>query len=267
MLRVTHFFHYTSSSHSILRSNLAAIFACLSACRLQLASQFSQSQFRASSYIYIYIYIPPLSDIWFIPTSIVSHPLPLFVHNRHKKNRTSIHREYYYISFFSFLYIYILFSSYKHVFLPIIYLQFARDVASRAVNSNLGGGIYRPPRYLSIYLSSFDSRFRLSFVFFRTGKKRKRNDERTASARDSRAEKRIRESINTEKRSQTFGVFAVGGKRVGKGEGERRTRERSDEKRENAAARVSRKFHYFTLFPSWSTTLFTAFISFFHRFT
>lgn len=152
--------------------------------------------------IYIYIYIPPLSDIWFIPTSIVSHPLPLFVHNRHKKNRTSIHREYYYISFFSFLYIYILFSSYKHVFLPIIYLQFARDVASRAVNSNLGGGIYRPPRYLSIYLSSFDSRFRLSFVFFRTGKKRKRNDERTASARDSRAEKRIRESINTEKRSQ-----------------------------------------------------------------
>lgn len=165
------------------------------------------------------------------------------------------------------MYIYILFSSYKHVFLPIIYLQFARDVASRAVNSNLGGGIYRPPRYLSIYLSSFDSRFRLSFVFFRTGKKRKRNDERTASARDSRAEKRIRESINTEKRSQTFGVFAVGGKRVGKGEGERRTRERSDEKRENAAARVSRKFHYFTLFPSWSTTLFTAFISFFHRFT
>lgn len=49
---------------------------------------------------------------------------------------------------------------------------------------------------------------------------------------------------------------------MGKGEGERRTRERSDEKRENAAARVSRKFHYFTLFPSWSTTLFTAFISF-----
>lgn len=70
------------------------------------------------------------------------------------------------------------------------------------MNSNLGGGIYRPPRYLSIYLSSFDSRFRLSFVFFRIGKKRKRNDERTASARDSRAEKRIRESINTEKRSQ-----------------------------------------------------------------
>lgn len=203
MLRVTHFFHYTSSSHSILRSNLAAIFACLSACRLQLASQFSTIAVSCLVlYIYIYIYIPPLSDIWFIPTSIVSHPLPLFVHNRHKKNRTSIHREYYYISFFSFLYIYILFSSYKHVFLPIIYLQFARDVASRAVNSNLGGGIYRPPRYLSIYLSSFDSRFRLSFVFFRTGKKRKRNDERTASARDSRAEKRIRESINTEKRSQ-----------------------------------------------------------------
>lgn len=61
---------------------------------------------------------------------------------------------------------------------------------------------------------------------------------------------------------RSLGVFAVGGKRVGKGEGERRTRERSDEKRENAAARVSRKFHYFTLFPSWSTTLFTAFISF-----
>lgn len=128
--------------------------------------------------IYIYIYIPPLSDIWFIPTSIVSHPLPLFVHNRHKKNRTSIHREYYYISFFSFLYIYILFSSYKHVFLPIIYLQFARDVASRAVNSNLGGGDI-PTTTLSIYLSIL-FRFAIpSFVCLFSNRKEKEAKRRT----------------------------------------------------------------------------------------
>lgn len=162
-----------------------------------------QSQFRASSYIYIYIYIFLLFLIFGSspPRSCRIPSLSSYTIATKKTVHPSIVNIIIYL-FFLFMYIYILFSSYKHVFLPIIYLQFARDVASRAVNSNLGGGIYRPPRYLSIYLSSFDSRFRLSFVFFRIGKKRKRNDERTASARDSRAEKRIRESINTEKRSQ-----------------------------------------------------------------
>lgn len=202
MLRVTHFFHYTSSSHSILRSNLAAIFACLSACRLQLASQFSTIAVSCLVlYIYIYIFLLFLIFGSSPPRSCRIPSLSSYTIATKKTVHPSIVNIIIYL-FFLFMYIYILFSSYKHVFLPIIYLQFARDVASRAVNSNLGGGIYRPPRYLSIYLSSFDSRFRLSFVFFRIGKKRKRNDERTASARDSRAEKRIRESINTEKRSQ-----------------------------------------------------------------
>lgn len=92
-----------------------------------------QSQFRASSYIYIYIYIPPLSDIWFIPTSIVSHPLPLFVHNRHKKNRTSIHREYYYISFFSFyVYIYIYFFHHTNTFFYLLFIYNLHEMSRRA---------------------------------------------------------------------------------------------------------------------------------------
>lgn len=154
-------------------------------------------------YIYIYIFLLFLIFGSSPPRSCRIPSLSSYTIATKKTVHPSIVNIIIYLFFlFMYIYIYILFSSYKHVFLPIIYLQFARDVASRAVNSNLGGGIYRPPRYLSIYLSSFDSRFRLSFVFFRTGKKRKRNDERTASARDSRAEKRIRESINTEKRSQ-----------------------------------------------------------------
>lgn len=125
-----------------------------------------------------------------------------------------------------------------------------------------GGGGYTDHHaiYLSIYpLSIRDSVFRLSFF------EQERKGSETTNGRRVRAIPVRRNGfarVLTLRNVRSLGVFAVGGKRVGKGEGERRTRERSDEKRENAAARVSRKFHYFTLFPSWSTTLFTAFISF-----
>lgn len=179
MLRVTHFFHYTSSSHSILRSNLAAIFACLSACRLQLASQFSTIAVSCLVlYIYIYIYIPPLSDIWFIPTSIVSHPLPLFVHNRHKKNRTSIHREYYYISFFSFyVYIYTFFIIQTRFFTYYLFTICTRCRVARGELESGGGDI--PTTTLSIYLSIL-FRFAIpSFVCLFSNRKEKEAKRRT----------------------------------------------------------------------------------------
>ena len=179
MLRVTHFFHYTSSSHSILRSNLAAIFACLSACRLQLASQFSTIAVSCLVlYIYIYIYIPPLSDIWFIPTSIVSHPLPLFVHNRHKKNRTFIHREYYYISFFSFyVYIYTFFIIQTRFFTYYLFTICTRCRVARGELESGGGDI--PTTTLSIYLSIL-FRFAIpSFVCLFSNRKEKEAKRRT----------------------------------------------------------------------------------------
>lgn len=137
-----------------------------------------QSQFRASSYIYIYIYIPPLSDIWFIPTSIVSHPLPLFVHNRHKKNRTSIHREYYYISFFSFyVYIYTFFIIQTRFFTYYLFTICTRCRVARGELESGGGDI--PTTTLSIYLSIL-FRFAIpSFVCLFSNRKEKEAKRRT----------------------------------------------------------------------------------------
>lgn len=128
--------------------------------------------------IYIYIYIPPLSDIWFIPTSIVSHPLPLFVHNRHKKNRTSIHREYYYISFFSFyVYIYTFFIIQTRFFTYYLFTICTRCRVARGELESGGGDI--PTTTLSIYLSIL-FRFAIpSFVCLFSNRKEKEAKRRT----------------------------------------------------------------------------------------
>lgn len=168
--------------------------------------------------------------------------------------------------FFPF-YIYIYFFHHTNTFFYLLFIYNLHEMSRRARWTRIWGGGYTDHHaiYLSIYpLSIRDSVFRLSFF------EQERKGSETTNGRRVRAIPVRRNGfarVLTLRNVRSLGVFAVGGKRVGKGEGERRTRERSDEKRENAAARVSRKFHYFTLFPSWSTTLFTAFISFFHRFT
>lgn len=130
-------------------------------------------------YIYIYIFLLFLIFGSSPPRSCRIPSLSSYTIATKKTVHPSIVNIIIYLFFlFMYIYIYILFSSYKHVFLPIIYLQFARDVASRAVNSNLGGGDI-PTTTLSIYLSIL-FRFAIpSFVCLFSNRKEKEAKRRT----------------------------------------------------------------------------------------
>lgn len=225
--------------------------------RLQLASQFSTIAIRVS--IYIYIYFSSISDLWIIPSSIVSHPLPLFIHNRHK-NRTSIHREYYYIFFF--LYIYILFSSYKHVF--TYYLLFTICSRYRVARDwgkfEFGGGEYRPPRYLSIYPLSIRDFVFIFRSFFRTRKRSETANGRRMHAISGETDSR---EYFTENTKRSLGVFALGGKRVEMGEGKGGRGGGAMKTPQLASPESSTSF---TFFPSWSIHTFHS-VHPFHRFS
>lgn len=258
MLRVTHFFHisYTSSSHSILRSNRSYIRVPLCVCACNWPPNSQQSQFVS---LYIYIYFSSISDLWIIPSSIVSHPLPLFIHNRHK-NRTSIHREYYYIFFF--LYIYILFSSYKHVF--TYYLLFTICSRYRVARDwgkfEFGGGGYRPPRYLSIYPLSIRDFVFIFRSFFRTRKRSETANGRRMHAISGETDSR---EYFTENTKRSLGVFALGGKRVEMGEGKGGRGGGAMKTPQLASPESSTSF---TFFPSWSIHTFHS-VHPFHRFS
>lgn len=176
MLRVTHFFHvlHMSSSRSILRSNRSYIRVplCVCACNWPPNSQQSQFAYRASSYIYIYprslifgsspprsCRIPSLSSYTIATKTVHSSIVNIII-------------------ILSFFFLYILFSSYKHVFTYYLFTICTRyRVARDRVNSNSGGG-HRPPRYLSIYpLSTRD----FAFIFRSLFRTRKRSE--TANGR------------------------------------------------------------------------------------
>lgn len=204
---------YTCHRHVRSSDRIAAIFACLSACAPAIGLLIPNNRSSRIVPRPIYIYISSISDLWIISSSIVSHPLPLFVHNRHK-NRTFIHREYYYNIIFLFFYIY--FFHHTNTFLPIIYLQFARDVASRAIGWIRIRG--EDTDHHAIYLSIL-FRLAISPSFFGRFFEREKEAKRRTDGECTRfPEKRIRESISL-KRSQSLGVFAHRGKGVEMGEG------------------------------------------------
>lgn len=173
---------YTCHRHVRSSDRIAAIFACLSACAPAIGLLIPNNRSSRIVPRPIYIYISSISDLWIISSSIVSHPLPLFVHNRHK-NRTFIHREYYYNIIFLF-FIYTFFIIQTRFYLLFIYNLHAMSRRARSGEFEFGGRT--PTTTLSIYLSSFDSRFRLHFSVAFSNEKKKRNGERTASARDFR---------------------------------------------------------------------------------
>lgn len=185
MLRVTHFFHvlHMSSSRSILRSNRSYIRVplCVCACNWPPNSQQSQFAYRASSYIYIYIYprslifgsSPPRSCR--IP-SLSSYTIAT------KTVHSSIVNIIIILSFFFFIYTFFIIQT--RFYLLFIYNLHAMSRRARSGEFEFGGRT--PTTTLSIYLSSFDSRFRLHFSVAFSNEKKKRNGERTASARDFR---------------------------------------------------------------------------------
>lgn len=225
--------------------------------RLQLASQFSTIAIRVS--IYIYIYFSSISDLWIIPSSIVSHPLPLFIHNRHK-NRTSIHREYYYIFFF-FIYIYTFFIIQTRFYLLfIIYNLLAISRRARLGEIRIRGGGYRPPRYLSIYPLSIRDFVFIFRSFFRTRKRSETANGRRMHAISGETDSR---EYFTENTKRSLGVFALGGKRVEMGEGKGGRGGGAMKTPQLASPESSTSF---TFFPSWSIHTFHS-VHPFHRFS
>lgn len=183
MLRVTHFFHvlHMSSSRSILRSNRSYIRVPLCVCARNWPPNSQQSQFayRASSYIYIYprslifgsspprsCRIPSLSSYTIATKTVHSSIVNIII----------------ILSFFFFIYTFFIIQT--RFYLLFIYNLHAISRRARSGEFEFGGRT--PTTTLSIYLSSFDSRFRLHFSVAFSNEKKKRNGERTASARDFR---------------------------------------------------------------------------------
>lgn len=174
---------YTCHRHVRSSDRIAAIFACLSACApaIGLLIPNNRSSRIVPRPIYIYIYprslifgsSPPRSCR--IP-SLSSYTIAT------KTVHSSIVNIIIILSFFFFIYTFFIIQT--RFYLLFIYNLHAMSRRARSGEFEFGGRT--PTTTLSIYLSSFDSRFRLHFSVAFSNEKKKRNGERTASARDFR---------------------------------------------------------------------------------
>lgn len=248
---LTHHRHIRSSDR------IAAIFACLSACAPATGLPILNNR---NSCLYIYIYISPRFLIFGSspPRSCRIPSLSSYTIATKTVHPSIVNII---ISFF-FLYIYILFSSYKHVF--TYYLLFTICSRYRVARDwgkfEFGGGGYRPPRYLSIYPLSIRDFVFIFRSFFRTRKRSETANGRRMHAISGETDSR---EYFTENTKRSLGVFALGGKRVEMGEGKGGRGGGAMKTPQLASPESSTSF---TFFPSWSIHTFHS-VHPFHRFS